>query len=77
MPRNFTENFYGPEGTQRALAAPGVPRGGQNPPGHARRPSALGGCPPLGCPRTASSLYKYPNIPETLKAIDEIFIQPP
>ena len=23
MPRNFTKNFYGPEGTQRALAPPG------------------------------------------------------
>ena len=23
MPQNFTEIFYGPEGTQRALAAPG------------------------------------------------------
>ena len=30
MPRNFTENFYGPEGTQRALAAPGgCPEGAQ------------------------------------------------
>ena len=30
MPRNFTEIFYGPEGTQWALAAPrGAPRGAQ------------------------------------------------
>ena len=30
MPRNFTENFYGPKGTQRALAAPGgAPREAQ------------------------------------------------
>ena len=30
MPQNFMENFYGPEGTQRALAAPGgFPEGAQ------------------------------------------------
>ena len=29
MPQKFTENFYGPEGTQRALTAPaGCPEGG-------------------------------------------------
>ena len=29
MPQNFTEIFYGPEGTQRAMVAPGgVPRRG-------------------------------------------------
>ena len=45
----------------------GVPRGEQNPPGRARRPRrALVGCAHLGCPRTVSLLYKYPNIPETL-----------
>ena len=27
---------------------------------------ALVGCAHLGCPQTASLLYKYPNIPETL-----------
>ena len=48
MPRNFTENFYGPKGTQRALAVPGgAPRGAQ--PTRARqeaqaRPGGL--CPP-------------------------------
>ena len=36
MPRNFTENFYGPKGTQRALAAPGGGRGRHNPPWRAR-----------------------------------------
>ena len=42
-------------------------RGGDNPPGRARRPKrALVGCAHHGCPRTASLLYKYPNIPETL-----------
>ena len=68
MPRNFTENFYGPKGTQRALAAPrGCPEGGTTHQG------ALGGpgkpswvVPTSGAPRTASLLYKYPNIPETL-----------
>ena len=48
MPRNSTENFYGAEGTQRALAAPGSAlRGAQ--PTRARqeaqaRPGGL--CPP-------------------------------
>ena len=38
MPQNFTENFYGPEGTQRALAAPGgAPRGAQ--PTRVRQPA--------------------------------------
>ena len=45
----------------------GVLRGEHNPPGRARRPRrALVGCAHLGCPRTASLLYKYPNIPDTL-----------
>ena len=39
----------------------GESRGGDNPPGR-----ALVGCAHLGCPRTASLLYKYPNIPKTL-----------
>ena len=44
--------FFGLEGTQWARAAPGgVPRGGHNPPGLARRPKrALLGCVHLGCP---------------------------
>src|SRR4051812_36829610 len=70
MPRNFTENFYGPEGTQRALAAlRGCLEGGTTHQG------ALGGpgapwwvMPTWGAPQTASLLHKYPNIPETLKA---------
>ena len=45
----------------------GVARGEQHPTGRARRPRrALVGCAHLGCPRTVSLLYKYPNIPETL-----------
>ena len=59
--------------TKRNTMGPGCTwgksRGGDNPPGCARRPShALVGCAHLGCPRTASLLYKYPNIPEALKA---------
>ena len=50
MTRNFMENFYGPEGTQRALAVPG---------------RALVGSAHLECSRTASLLYNYPNIPKT------------
>ena len=48
MPQNFTKNFYGPKGTQRALAAAGgYPEGAQ--PTRARqeaqaRPGGL--CPP-------------------------------
>ena len=66
MPRNFTFLW-----TKRNIMGPGcawgVPRGEHNPPGRARRPRrALVGCAHLGCPRTASLLYKYPNIPETL-----------
>ena len=45
----------------------GVPRRGQ--PTRARQEAQArpGGCAHLGCPRTASLLYKYPNIPETLE----------
>ena len=68
MPRNFTENFYGPEGTQRALDAPvGCPEGGtthQGSPGGPSAPCCV--VSTLGAPRTASLLYKYPNIPKTL-----------
>ena len=53
MPPNFMKNFYGPEGTQQALAAPGgAPREAQ--PTRARqeaqvRPGGL--CPPRVPPR--------------------------
>ena len=48
MPRNFTENFYGPEGTQRALAAPGgAPRGAQTTSACSEAQARPGGlCPP-------------------------------
>ena len=67
MPRNFTENFYGPEGKQRALAAPGwCLEGGTT---HQGAPGGPGApwwvVPTSGAPQTASLLYKYPNIPET------------
>ena len=68
MPRNFTENFYGPEGAQRALAAPGgCPEGDTT---HQGMPGGPGVSwwvvPTSGALRTASLLCKYPNIPETL-----------
>ena len=49
MPRNFMKNFYGPKGTQRALA---VPRGasGDAQPTRARQEAHAcpgGCCPPL------------------------------
>ena len=70
MPRNFTENFYGPEGTQRALAAPrGFPEQGttqQGTPGGPGAPSW--GVPPSVAPRATSLLYKYPKNTRTLKA---------
>ena len=66
MPRNFLEIFSGPEEIQWAKeASGGALRGAQ--PTRAR----LGGVPwrvepTSGAPRTASLLYKYPNIPETV-----------
>ena len=68
MPRNFTEIFCGPDGRQWALVAPrGCPEGGtthHGVPGGASAPWWV--VPTSGAPRTASLLYKYPNIPETL-----------
>ena len=68
MPQIFTEIFYGPEGTQWALAAlGGCPEGSTT---HQGAPGGPGApwwvVPTSGAPRTASLLYKYPNIPETL-----------
>ena len=61
-------DFYGPEGRQWALVAPGgCPEGGTT---HQGAPGGPGApwwvVPTSGAPRTASLLYKYPNIPETL-----------
>ena len=70
MPRQFMINFYGPKGRIWALVAPGgSPEEGtthQCAPGGPGVPWLV--MPTLGAPRTASLLYKYPNIPETLEA---------
>ena len=68
MPRQFTMIFYGPEGRSWALVAPGgSPEEGTT---HQGAPGGPGApwwvVPTSGAPRTASLLYKYPNIPETL-----------
>ena len=69
MQQNFTENFYGLEGTQQGLVAPeGCPEGGtthQGAPGGPGMPWWV--VPTSGAPQTAYFLYKYPNIPETLE----------
>ena len=70
MPRNFTEIFYGLEGRCWALVAPGgSPKEGTT---HQGAPGGPGApwwvVPTSGAPRTASLLYKYPNILETIKA---------
>ena len=64
MPRNFTKNFYGPEGTQRALATPGgCPEGGTTHQGTVGPPSAPRWVvPTLVASRTPSLHYKFPNI---------------
>ena len=65
MPRNFTENFYGPEGTQRALAAPrGCPEGGTT---HQGAPGGPGApwwvVPTSGAPRTVGERSNFKKIP--------------
>ena len=68
MPRNSTENFYGPEGRQRALAAPGeCPEGGTTDQGAQEAQAPWWVVPTSGAPRAASLLYKYPNIAKTLR----------
>ena len=72
MPRNFMMIFYGTEGRSWALVAPGgVPRRGQ--PTRARQEAQAPWwlVPTSGAPRTASLLYKYPNIPETIRELTE------
>ena len=68
MQRNFMEIFYGPEDTQWAKVAPGGCSEGST-----IHQGALGGpgapkwvVPTSVASRTASLLYKCPNIPETL-----------
>ena len=69
MPRNFMMIFYGPKGRQCALVAPrGCPEGGTTHQGVPGGPSVPWWVVPTsGTPRTASLLYKYHNIPETLE----------
>ena len=68
MPQNYTKIFYGPEGTCWALVVPGgSPEEGTTHQGVQGGPGAPWWVVPTsGAPRTASLLYKYPNIPETL-----------
>ena len=68
MPCQFTMIFYGPEGTQWALVAPGgSPEEGTTYLGAPGGPGAPRWVVPTsGAPWTDSLLYKYPNIPETL-----------
>ena len=71
MPRNSAENFYGPEGTQRTLAAPGgCPEGStthQGTPGGPRVPWWV--VPTSGAPWTATLLYKYTKNTRILEAL--------
>ena len=78
MPRNFTEIFYGPEGTCWALVPPrGSPEEvttHQGTPGGPGAPWWV--VPTSGAHRTASLLYKYPQKSQNTRGVDEIFIQP-
>ena len=66
--RNFLENFYGPEDTRGAKKVPeGGSEGITTYLGAPRGPGAPWWVVPTSvASRTASLLYKYPNIPETL-----------
>ena len=68
------DDFYGLEGTQRALVAPeGSPEEGTTHQGVLVGPGAPWWVvPSLLASRTASLLYKYPNIPETLGELTKI-----
>ena len=66
MPRNFMENFYGPEGTLRALAGPvGCPEGGTT---HQGAPGGPGApwwvVPTSGAPGPPLCSINTPKIPE-------------
>ena len=59
--------FYGPKGRQWALVAPGgCPEGGTTHQGAPGGPGPWWVVLTSGAPRTASLLYKYPNIQKTL-----------
>ena len=64
------DDFYGPKGSRWDLVAPGgSPEEGTTHQGPLGGPGAPWWVVPTsGAPRTASLLYKYPNIPETLRA---------
>ena len=65
MAKNFTENFYGPEGTQRALAVPGgCPEGGTTHQGAPGPPGALVGYAPLRAPPGATRAHCLPFGPQ-------------
>ena len=68
MQQNFLWIFYGPEDTRWAREAPGgAPRGAQPTRAHLGPPGAPRWVVPTSAAScTASLLYKYPNIPETL-----------
>ena len=68
MHRNFLEALFGPEDTFQAKKAPGRrPVVTTRHQGAPRSPGAPRGlCPPMETSCTASSPYKFPNIPETL-----------
>ena len=74
MPRNSTMIFYGPDGICWALVAPrGSPEEGTTHKGAPGGPDAPWWVVPTpGSPQTASLLYKYPNIPETLGELRKI-----
>ena len=63
----FFEDFLGQKISSGPKKHLGVLRGEYNPPVRSWRPRrAQVGCAHLGCPRTASLLYKYPQNPRTL-----------
>ena len=66
--RNFLWIFYGPKDTVWAQKVPeGCSKGSTTHQGAPRGPGAPRWVVPTsGAPQTASLLYKYPNIPETL-----------
>ena len=79
MQRNFTENFYGPEGTQLALTAPGgCPEGGTTHQGAQEAQARPGGlCPPRGTPRRSQgplrSFWSKKNLREVSLHLESVW----
>ena len=71
MPLNFTEIFYGPEGTQRALVAPGgCPEGGTTHQGALEGPGAPWWVViPYEQPPCASSAHWLSSGPKNLQKV--------